>query len=280
MPKSEALRIKGVEKDLLKLDLTLWASWLSAEDLGMMLQLAAKYPKAGRGLGKMIRMTEAERTEVKAWHLQSIDGPTPEERRQKVGKEGRREQRAAEGKPTRTEYLDGFAGSERRAKPWEALKVGQATYYRYKAAGRLSELHARLLSVIAGSRQTYILAPDCSAPAITPSEPSHNEPVGAPADAPSVGTSVAAPPMPIMGCSTAGPGTADHHLPPGAQIPINGHTANFRAHPLPHATMYNSVHQLTNRRTVKVAPQTAAALWTPSTVARLDAMLATWRAEA
>ena len=68
----------------------------------MTLQRAAKYPKAGRGLGKMIHMTEAERAEVKAWHLQSIDGPTPEERRQRDSQEAWGKRRAAEGKRPET----------------------------------------------------------------------------------------------------------------------------------------------------------------------------------
>src|SRR5262245_38983488 len=51
--------------------------WLSADDIPRMMARACKC--IGRGLGKLIGMTEAQRVEYRAWHLQSIDGPTPEE---------------------------------------------------------------------------------------------------------------------------------------------------------------------------------------------------------
>jgi hypothetical protein len=115
------------------------APWLDAEGRTKVIERARKYKHAGRGLGKLIGLTDADRRECRAWHLASIDAPEPVERRKTAaGKEAQR--RAAKGARTRAEYVESFSGSERSTKPWEALGVHRATYYRFKKAGRLDEL--------------------------------------------------------------------------------------------------------------------------------------------
>jgi predicted DNA-binding transcriptional regulator AlpA len=106
-------------------------------ELEEMMAKARRYSKIGRGLGKLIGLTAAEKVECRAWHLESVDGPTREETRKLDATVGRRERRAAKGAQTRADYLAAQAGSERKTKPWERLGIGKRWYYVLKRRGEL-----------------------------------------------------------------------------------------------------------------------------------------------
>ena len=119
--------------------------WRFADQVEAMVRRAAKYTKMGRGLGKLIGLTEAERVACRAWHLQSVDGATPAEakasRRKRDSTEGRRERRACKGAKTRAEEdackRERHAGSERQTEPWVQLGISRRWYYVLKRRGGL-----------------------------------------------------------------------------------------------------------------------------------------------
>jgi hypothetical protein len=121
------------------------APFLTDDGFEAMKVRAVKRTKIGRGLGRLIGLTEAERRECRAWRLQSIDGPTPAEansaRRKHDGTVDRRGRRACKGAKTRVEAdaakRAANAGSERQTKPWEALGISRRWYYVLKRRGAL-----------------------------------------------------------------------------------------------------------------------------------------------
>jgi hypothetical protein len=125
------------------------APWMDAEHRDKVMDRARKYARAGRGLGKLIGLTEAERQECEVWWLASIDGDMARAMSRRVdGRQSRKERRQKEGAMTRDEYLASYAGSEQKAKPWEALGISRSTYYRNK-------LHGLPKDVTLGSPTTY-----------------------------------------------------------------------------------------------------------------------------
>jgi hypothetical protein len=113
-------------------DIAAWAPWMDAERMAGIVAWAGKYVNAGRGLGLMIRLTETERRMCKAWHLDSVDGPAPAERRKRDGTAGRKSRKHRGGAVSRAQYLEQFAGSERQTRPWESLGISESTYRRRK----------------------------------------------------------------------------------------------------------------------------------------------------
>jgi hypothetical protein len=118
-------------------DVAAWVPWMDAERVAGIVYRAGRYACAGRGLGRLLGLTEKERRQHRAWHLESVDGPSGAERRKKHGNEGRRQRYAAAGRPARADYLAGIAGSERQAKPWQALGISRRWYYVLKRRGGL-----------------------------------------------------------------------------------------------------------------------------------------------
>src|SRR5262245_21437064 len=58
-------------------DLLGMAPWLDTSELRDIMERARKCKSAGRGIGKWIHLTEAERRACRAWHLQAVDGQPP-----------------------------------------------------------------------------------------------------------------------------------------------------------------------------------------------------------
>jgi hypothetical protein len=151
-----------LSQDLLRQSLRRIAPWLSAGELAGIMARARSCTSTGRDMGRLIGLTEGERQECAAWHLQSVDGPPAGERRRRTrqqdGTEGRRRRRAARGAVSRDEYLASMDGCVERTQQWVAAGVSRRTWYRAKASGRLHELQRRQVpngTGSADSRTTY-----------------------------------------------------------------------------------------------------------------------------
>jgi hypothetical protein len=57
------------------------APWMDRGQILALRDRADRYGVVGRDIGKLVSMTEKERRACKAWQLQSIDGPNPEDRK-------------------------------------------------------------------------------------------------------------------------------------------------------------------------------------------------------
>jgi hypothetical protein len=129
-----AMRRAGRRGDTIGNILAERAPWLSDGQIVSMIASPIDIESAGRELGLMIGMTEAERRAAKAWRLQSIDGKAPRDKRQRDARDGRRARRAAKGATTRAEADTRkrvlSIGSERQTKPWVAMGLTRSTWQR------------------------------------------------------------------------------------------------------------------------------------------------------
>jgi len=132
------------------------APWLMPDEVPAIMQRARECTRIGRGLGKLVGLSEAERVACKAWRLQSIDGPTPAEaklqRERSNGREGRRRRRASEGAVTRAVYI---ANALTTTRPWEAEKVSRRTWERRRAKA------SRVASAVSQVRPSTYTSPRC-----------------------------------------------------------------------------------------------------------------------
>jgi hypothetical protein len=240
------------------------APWLPAAEALALIDRARKCKSAGRGLGKLIDLAEAERQECRAWHLQSVDRAETErikaERRKLDATEGSQRRRAAKGAVTRAEYLEAQAGSERKTKPWLALGMSRSTWQRkgkpmsgpgaQSGPGSPTDVHYR---------QCRVSADLAHAPAALPQSP----------------TLVPAAPSPR---GVALPCWCPQHRAASASLEMTHSRSHSRLSTTPGAPGITAASD-TGHRVLQLASKTAAKLWAQD-AAKLEALLATWSAAA
>ena len=112
----------------------LLAPWLSETSRGYMIKhvmsmsIRQRWPSA-KELGESLLLTNVERDANKLWSIDPYDMTAEAlvEHRKKRDRERKRRKRQA-----RQDYLEQFATSAIKTKPWEALGISRATYYRRK----------------------------------------------------------------------------------------------------------------------------------------------------
>jgi len=108
------------------------APWMAADEAGEIVRRVVANPIRWRAdkLAARLQLTEADRRRLRIRTIGAID-MTKQERQQARRLRQRQRDRArrrAQGKTTRAEYL--AAKSVNRTKPWIALKISRATWYR------------------------------------------------------------------------------------------------------------------------------------------------------
>ena len=138
----EELLMVSVDKNLPKV-ISVWAPWLPEAEAARMVGRITSMPLDMRwstpeGLGKRLRVTNAERERLKLWQIKPCDmsdADIAEYRRAKQRDRARtrarerREKREREGK-SREAYLK---ECEERPRPWVAEGIHKATWYRRRA---------------------------------------------------------------------------------------------------------------------------------------------------
>jgi hypothetical protein len=265
----------GTGKAMVREIVDVLGSWfVEDEDLDALVERAGRMPRIGRGLGKLMGLTETERAECRAWRLQSVDGPDAAERRQTDGADGRRKRHKAErtkaGRLTRAaedaRKHAANAGSERQAKPWAALGMSRSTWQRRgkpmpgpgkygpgKRRRRNASQPRAMFCTAARARAD--IGHDARSPVATP-------------------ISSAA----IRQVTTMDRGHRPGHFRPGAQTTYPRAIPSLLGSPVTSPAPAGSVHPLTGQHAVTVPSRTVARLWTPDTLATLEALFATRRA--
>jgi hypothetical protein len=239
---------------------------MDAEERKTVLTKARGYRKAGRGIGKLIGLTEAERQECKAWWLASTDGDMSRAMSRRIdGRQGRRERRAADGAMTQADYFG--RPSERKAKPWEALGMSRRWYYVLKRRGELPD------------------APDKCAPDAPSSYKTESISVGA--SGAQLGPEVEAMGLPNLACRGERPAqrplVSTSPASPQAPAVTNGQDIAVLASGENGVTLYDSGAPGVawpagiGHRVAPLASKTAAKLWAQD-AAMLGALLVTWEA--
>jgi hypothetical protein len=118
----------------------IWAPWMPSAEVDTLVERIAKKPRRYKAqtLARLMRVTEEEHVR---WCLKSIwaftwsdtDVKGVERRRRRNAASAKRRQ---DGTPSREEWL---ATSKSRTKPWEAMGISRATYYRKREAATLRE---------------------------------------------------------------------------------------------------------------------------------------------
>ena len=121
----------------IKMFLEVGAPWmLPAEVQGLIVTTVTRPRKfTADRLATLLALTDVERTRLRITTIGAIDLTKAERkaRRSKRDRERRREERRARGAKPRAEY-EGYSLSRR--KPWEALGVSRATWYRKHSGAR------------------------------------------------------------------------------------------------------------------------------------------------
>jgi hypothetical protein len=112
----------------------MWAPWMSADERDSYVELVwgldfyVRHISA-RELGRRLGVTNAERKRLKLWQFKPIDATDEqlEEERKARRRENRRTKRRVDGAKPREAYL---AEMTSKPKPWIALGISRATYYR------------------------------------------------------------------------------------------------------------------------------------------------------
>ena len=108
------------------------ADWMDAPTRDYILSLGP-YWYAPASLGNRLELYDEDREKLEAWSIEAV-GITKEQRhminREKNRKAQERRRRKNGAKPQ--------AQSERRARPWEAMKISESTYYRRKKRDTIS----------------------------------------------------------------------------------------------------------------------------------------------
>lgn len=110
-----------------------WAPWLSVAELDD-LQLDIIKPKRWRAdpLAWRLHLTAADRSALKITTIGAIDAGKAArlKRRRERARQRKEQQRRAQGAKPRAEYL----ANVKRDKPWQALGISRATYFRRRRA--------------------------------------------------------------------------------------------------------------------------------------------------
>ncbi len=146
-------------------EIEVWAPWMSDEEGQQMIDNVVKLPVPWRmsnkvELGRRLNLTDHERTITKAFSIMPVDVSEAElkERRLEAERERKRQKRRTEKMKPRRIYENESAA---RSKPWEALGLSRATYYRKLSAGTLKRetcVSAAILKLLAQDRLVSLRA--------------------------------------------------------------------------------------------------------------------------
>jgi hypothetical protein len=136
--KASAHKPGGREKALYN-EITLWAPWMSAEEARKLAAEIAGNPIkfTSATLGQRLNLDSATRERLRVWQIRAADSNAEVEKERK--RERRRQQdreRKRRARQPRAAYLAAVTkNSERQTKPWIAMGINRATYYRRRAKG-------------------------------------------------------------------------------------------------------------------------------------------------
>jgi hypothetical protein len=110
-------------------------------------------------LGQRTGCTNAEREALRLWLIAPVDRTAEQlaEQRRAKKRERDRKRRRKKGQPTRAEYRANFVQSISKRKPWFALGISRATWYRCEtrlAPNKLYKTDANPVSRLALSKRT------------------------------------------------------------------------------------------------------------------------------
>lgn len=127
-----------------------WAPWLSDAPCTALIERVIRKPRkwGAAALGRALRLTREERKRLKITTIRAFDVSDDDMKanRDASEKERLRARRRKAGAVDRAEWLE--ANSATRNKPWEALGIGRATYYRRLKDGSLEASEGRSDSVL------------------------------------------------------------------------------------------------------------------------------------
>jgi hypothetical protein len=132
------------------------ADWMNAPTRDYILSLGPHwyYP---RPLGQYLELYDEDREKLEAWSVEAID--VTEKERRMINKEKHRQ---AQGRRRRKNGAKPQSQSERRTRPWEALKISESTYYRRKKRDSISSRPSLTIS-----KSDEVLSPAPSEPHAT-----------------------------------------------------------------------------------------------------------------
>jgi hypothetical protein len=116
--------------------LSLWAPWMDPDEVASLIVTVTRNPIRWRAdkLAQRLRLTEAERRRLRITTIGAIDMSKAERatRRRERKRQRERNRRLAKGAKSRAEYE---ANSISRTKPWLALGMSRARWYRQQQNG-------------------------------------------------------------------------------------------------------------------------------------------------